>query len=66
MYQDLSICPGWPVKRAWFHWPVRFKGDSKHTGNLLSPLGAKNKHLGAALQTFYKLGLDYACQHSLS
>ena len=38
---------------ALFHWPIRLKGNFKHTsGYSLSPLGTQKKNLGAASQTF--------------
>ena len=44
VYQDLSTCHDWPVKKAIVDLPIRMTGNSKCTsGNLLSPLGAQNK-----------------------
>lgn len=52
MYQDSSICYDWHVKKAIVDLPVSLKENSKCTsGNSLSPKGAQNKDLGAALQT---------------
>ena len=48
VYQDLSTRHDWPVKKAIVDLPIRLKGSS---GNSLSPLGAKNKDIGAASQT---------------
>ena len=37
---------------ALFHWPIRLKGNFKHTsGYSLTPLGTQTKNLGAASQT---------------
>ena len=42
----------WPVKKAIVKLPIRLKRNSKGTSiNLLSPLGAQDKDLGAASQT---------------
>ena len=52
VYQDLSMCHDWPVKKAIVDLPIRMKGNSKHSsGSLLSLLRAQNKDLGTALQT---------------
>ena len=52
VYQDLSTRHEWPVKRDMLDLPIRMKGNSKRiSGNLLSPLEAQNKYLGAASQT---------------
>ena len=43
----------WPGKNAIVDLPISMKGNSKHISSyLLNPFGAKNKHLGAASQTF--------------
>ena len=52
VYQDLSMCHDWPVKKAIVDLPIRMKRNSKHSsGSLLSLLRAQNKDLGTALQT---------------
>ena len=52
MYQDLSACHDWPVKKAIVDLLMRLKGNSKCiSGNSLSPLGARNNNFGAASQT---------------
>ena len=52
VYQDLSTCHDWPVKKAIVNLPIKIKGNSKRTsGNSLNPLGAQNKDLGTASQT---------------
>ena len=65
-YKDLSTCHDWPVKKAIVDLPIRLKGNSKRTsGNSLSPLGAQNKHFGAASQTLLtgvRLRLRYRLQ----
>ena len=49
MYQDLSMRRDWPVKKAIVDWSIKVKGNSKRpSGNVLSPLEAQNKDLGAA------------------
>ena len=54
------------LKKAIVDLPIRLKGNSKHTsGNSLSPLGAQNKHFGAASQTLLtgvRLRLRYRLQ----
>ena len=51
MYQDLSMCHDWLVKKAMVYLPIKMNGNSKHTsGNLLSPLGAESKDIHTALQ----------------
>ena len=51
MYQDLSTCHDWNVKKAIVDLPIRMTGNSKCTsGNLLSLSGAHNKDVSAALQ----------------
>ena len=51
-YNQPGTCHDWLVKKAIVYLPIRMKGNSKPTsGNLLSPLGAQNKDLSAALQT---------------
>ena len=53
MYQDLSTRHDWPVKKTIVDLPIRIKGNSKRSsGNSLSPLGAQNKDISAASQTF--------------
>ena len=43
----------WPGKNEIVDLPISMKGNSKHiSGYSLNPFGAKNKDLGAALQTF--------------
>ena len=52
MYQDLSTCYDWPVKKAIVDLPIKMKGNSNFTsGNSLSSLGAQNKDISAALRT---------------
>ena len=52
VYQELSIHHDWPVNKAIVNLPIRLGGNSKRTsGNLLSPLGAQSRDLGAELQT---------------
>ena len=42
----------WPVKNDIVEMPIKMKGNSKRTSGVsLSPLGAQNEDLGAALQT---------------
>ena len=51
VYWDLSACHDWSVTKALVDLPIRLKGNSKCiSGNLLSPLVAQNKDIGAALQ----------------
>ena len=51
MYQDLSRRYDWSVKKAIVDLPIRMNGNSKRISrNLLSPLEAQNKDLGAVLQ----------------
>ena len=51
MYQDLSTCHDWLVKKAMVNLPIKMNGNSKHTsGNLSSPLGAESKDIHTALQ----------------
>ena len=51
VYQDLSSRHDWPVKNAVVDLPIKMKGNSKRTfGYSLTPLGAKNKDIGAASQ----------------
>ena len=53
MFLDLSTCHDWPVRKAIVHLLIRMKGNSKCiSGDLLSTLGAENRDIGAALQTF--------------
>jgi len=51
----------WRVKKAMIDWSIKMKGNSKRlSGNLLSPLGAQNKDLGAAsIRRHYLPTLDY-------
>ena len=57
MYQDLSICFGWPVKKSIVDLPIRMKGNTKYTsGNLVSLLVSQNKDIGTALQTITNKG----------
>ena len=52
VYQDLSTCHDWPLEKAIVSFPISMKGNSKRiSSNSLSPLGAQNKEIGAALQT---------------
>ena len=52
VYQDLSTCHDWPVKKAIVDLPIKLKGNLKRTsGNLLSQLGAPTKDLSTASQT---------------
>ena len=66
MYQDLSTCNDWPVKKVIVGLPIRMKGNSKRTsGNSLNPLEAQNKNLGTMQTSLigvkfrlgYRLGL---------
>ena len=51
MYQDLSTCLDWWVKKAMVNLLIKMNGNSKHTsGNLLSPLGAESKDIHTASQ----------------
>ena len=44
VYQDLSACRDWPVKKAIVNLPIRLKGNSKLiSGSSLSPLGARTR-----------------------
>ena len=46
------MCHDWPVKKVIADLPITIKGNSKRSsGNLLSPLGAQDKDIGAASQT---------------
>ena len=53
MYQDLSTCHDWAVlTKAIVDLPIKLKGNSKCTSvDLLKPLGAQSKDLGAPFQT---------------
>ena len=47
LYQDLSTPHDWPVEKAFVDLSIRMKRNLKSiSGNLLSPLGAKNKEQG--------------------
>ena len=47
------MCHDWPVKKAIVNLPIRLKGNLTHiSGNSLSPMGAQNKDIGTASQTF--------------
>ena len=49
MYQVLRTHHNWPVNKAIVDLSVKMKGNLKRTiGNLLSPLGAQSKDIGAA------------------
>ena len=51
VYQDLSTCRDWPVKKATVDLPIRLKGNLKLiSGNLLSPLGTQNKDFSTILK----------------
>ena len=51
MYQHLSTRHDWPVKNAIADLSIKMEGNSKCiSDNSLSPLWAKNKDTGAALQ----------------
>ena len=51
LYQDLTMCHHWPVKKAIVDLPIRLKGNSKlRYGKTLSLLGPQSKDLGTALQ----------------
>jgi len=53
VYQDLSTCHDWPVRKVIVDLPIRMKGNSKSTSvNSSSPLGAHNMYLSAASQSF--------------
>ena len=57
MYQDLSTCYDWPVKKSIVDLPIRMKENTKHTsGNLVSLLVSQNKDIGTALQTITNQG----------
>ena len=48
----LSTSHDWPIKKSMVNLSIRVKGYSKRiSGNLLNPLGYKNKDIGPALQT---------------
>ena len=51
----------WPGKKAIVDWSIKMKGNSKRpSGNLLSPLEAQNKDLGAApIRRRYLSRLNY-------
>ena len=52
VYQDLSTCHEWLVKKAIVDLPISMKGNLKHASfNMLSPLGAQNNNLSATSQT---------------
>ena len=52
MYQDLSTCHDWPVKKATVNLSIMLKGNLKHiSGNSLSLLVAQNKDISGASQT---------------
>ena len=51
VYQDLSMCHDWPVKKAIVDLPISMKGNSNRTySNSISPLWAQNKDLDSASQ----------------
>ena len=51
LYQDLTMCHHWPVKKAIVDLPIRLKGNSNlRYGNSLSLMGPQNKDLGTSLQ----------------
>ena len=66
VYQDLSTFHVWPVKNAIVDWPIRVKGNSKHSsGNSLSLLRAQNKDLGISSQTILtRVKLCLRCMRS--
>ena len=52
VYQDLSTCHDWSFRKAIVNFPIKKKGNSKHSSvNSLNPLGTQNKDLGTASQT---------------
>ena len=52
VYQDLSMCYDWPVKKAIVDLPIKMKGNWKYiSGNSLSLLVAQNKGISTASQT---------------
>ena len=51
MCKGLSMHHDWPDKKAIVDLLIKMKGKLIHTsGNLLSPLGAQDKDMGAAAQ----------------
>ena len=61
MYQDLSTCHDWPVKKAIVDLPIRLKGNLKRiSGNSLSLLGARPR-ISALLRRHYLPGLNKVC-----
>ena len=61
MYQDLRARHDCSVENTIVDLPIKTKENSKQTsGNFLSPLGAQNKNIGAALQT--SLRVDFQCR----
>ena len=47
MYQDLSTCHDWPVKKDNVDLSIKMNRSSRHTsGYLINPLGTQNKDLG--------------------
>ena len=58
MYKVLSTRQDRPVKKAIVDLQIKLKGNSKRSsGNSLSPLGPKNRDLGAASQTLRLTGV---------
>ena len=65
VYQDLSTCHDWPVKKAIVDLPIRLKGNLKRiSSNLLSSLEAPTKDLSTASQTLLT-GVKLLLQRSL-
>ena len=57
VYQDLSTCHDWPVKKSIVDLPIRMTGNTKRTfANLVSLLVSQNKDIGTALQTITNQG----------
>ena len=51
VYQDLSTCHDWSIRKAIVYLPIRLQRNLKHiSANLLRQLGARNKDVIAALQ----------------
>ena len=65
VYQDLSTCHDWPVKKAIVDLPIKLNGNLKRiSSNLLRPLEAQNRDFGPASQTLLT-GVKLPLQGSL-
>ena len=62
VYQNLSTCHDWPVKKVMFDFPIRLKGTRNALPVIRESLGAWNKDIGAASQA---LDLLQSCFRSV-